>query len=442
MLCVALSYARKGFQASQVFGETDPPLFAVLGTWNSAIPWAGGAYHGWTDLDKVDLAIEPFVEDNIFVVTEAYSKLHGWAEGSIKVADQVLEKYLNVSRPWSFPVEDIEQRFRDTSSQGCTADPSDSSANSDVITLGEVGLHNTEDDCWSVIYGDVYDLTRLVTEHSGPADPIIAICGIEGTFTFASKHSQSILNRLANEKQGPVHTVPIEDVSLHDSPDDCWSVINGIVYDLTTLVVEHSGPSGPVEAVCGIDGTEGFDQKHINRTQELLTRISGDIIAPLGGSNVVVDPFCFAADSLVRMADGSTMPIKDVRQGDVVDTGTGFGGGRVTKKLVHPVGKHVFVAIVETEHGHLVGTPTHPILHNGSWIELGTLVDDLVDLNIQFVDAFYNLEVDADTPGKSSHSYVVNGVVASGLGDNEDLNLLYPRQQVWKNAQVKSADTI
>jgi hypothetical protein len=69
-----------GFEASKIFDETSPPEFAVLSTWNGAVTWAGGAWHSWTDLSSIDLALEPFVKDNIFVVNEAFSLLHGWAE--------------------------------------------------------------------------------------------------------------------------------------------------------------------------------------------------------------------------------------------------------------------------------------------------------------------------------------------------------------------------
>ena len=51
---------------------------------------------------------------------------------------------------------------------------------------------------------------------------------------------------------------------------------------------------------------------------------------------------------------------------------------------------------------------------------------------IQQIDFFYNLEIDGETPGESSHSFVVNGIVASGLGDNDVLNKMFPRQDVWK----------
>jgi hypothetical protein len=110
-----------GFEASTVFSRVEPPPYAILSTWNSAIPWAGGAWHAWTDLDNIELAKQPLVNDNMFVINEAYSLLQGWAEGSIKVADEILEQYFGIERPWDFPAVDVNQLVRQTNSEECVA---------------------------------------------------------------------------------------------------------------------------------------------------------------------------------------------------------------------------------------------------------------------------------------------------------------------------------
>jgi hypothetical protein len=261
------------------------------------VTWAGGAWHSWTDLSSIDLALEPFVKDNLFVVNEAFSLLHGWAEGSVKLADKILLEHFDIERPWSFPVSDFNQVVSQTASSECPDAPVDS-----------------------------------------------------GTTSGSSSGGSS------------------------------------------------SGGSG--------------------------------------GGGSLADVLCFTADALVSMADGSTKRIKDVKLGDIVSTGTGLGIGRVTDALVHPVFESVPVATVPTEQGDLVGTPEHPILNEqGEWIEIGDWKRNGMQLEQRYVEAFYNLEIDGDVMAESSHSYVVNGVVASGLGDHEELNRLYPRQKVWKEGK-------
>jgi Hint-domain len=283
-----------GSEAITVFGETSPPTFAVLSTWNTDIPWAGGAWHMWTDLDNVETAMQPFVEHNIYVINEAYSLLHGWAEGSLKLGDEILESYFGIPRPWSFEVSDIVQVVAQTNSRECTGESSNST-------------------------------------------------GSGGT----------------------------------------------------------SSGSGGSSAGSGS-----------------------------GGGSVL----CFSGDAKVEMADGTFKEIRDVRTGDMVATGHELLAGLVTKALVHPVESMIPVAVVVTEHGELVGTPSHPIFHNGEWVEIGEVESDIISLETRYIDSFYNLEIDGHIVDESSHSYVVNGIIASGLGDHEELNRRFPRQNVWKHA--------
>jgi cytochrome b involved in lipid metabolism len=59
------------------------------------------------------------------------------------------------------------------------------------LTLDEAKKHNSADDCWSIIDGNVYDLTNWVESHPGGNERITAICGKDGTSSFLGKHSNS-----------------------------------------------------------------------------------------------------------------------------------------------------------------------------------------------------------------------------------------------------------
>lgn len=162
-----------------------------------------------------------------------------------------------------------------------------------------------------------------------------------------------------------------------------------------------------------------------------------------GGGDTAGPDLCFTGDALVRMADGSMKPITDVIVGDSIDTGL-HGTGRVTEFLQHDVFDTVKVAVISTSYGDLVGTVNHPINVGGEWhqiddaLESGLLARNGMNVTIEtrFIQSFYNLEVDGnyESIGASSHSYVVNGVIASGLGDNPLLNNLYQRQKIWQHA--------
>lgn len=48
----------------------------------------------------------------------------------------------------------------------------------------------------------------------------------------------------------------LEDVAAHATEDDCWTVVNDTVYDITSLIATHPTPN--VTLGCGIDGTDLF----------------------------------------------------------------------------------------------------------------------------------------------------------------------------------------
>jgi len=302
------------FQFRKIIEASVPPTFAVLANWNTAAFGAGGGWHHWTDMSLSDKAMKPLNSFGLHVINEAFSKIQGWAEGSLMLADEILEEYYGVARPWDFEVPESIFYLAQTASEECVADESDGSGSSS----------------------------------------------------------------------------------------------------------SNGGGGG---------GTGG-----------------GEL------------DLCFAAGSMVELGDGSLVPIEDVQAGDYVATGVDGKTGLVTEKLVHPVeaalqdkAHESDVVVIQTQHGDLVGTPDHPILLPVSnantdgedpevqqvWMEMGDALARKVLKNARLesrnVKVFYNLEIDGHQPSKSSHSYVVNGIVASGLGDSLLLNKLFPRQTSWKD---------
>ncbi len=62
--------------------------------------------------------------------------------------------------------------------------------------------------------------------------------------------------------QSIVASYKLSDVAKHGKPGDCWSTVNGKVYDLTSWPEKHPGGDKAIFAICGIDGTKAFENKH------------------------------------------------------------------------------------------------------------------------------------------------------------------------------------
>lgn len=92
--------------------------------------------------------------------------------------------------------------------------PGASSEQERSFTEDEVAQHNTRTDCWTIISGEVYDLTNFIKTHPGGND-ILRACGADATSFFNSRqttdgqrvgsgtpHSQAAQQQLAQLKIG------------------------------------------------------------------------------------------------------------------------------------------------------------------------------------------------------------------------------------------------
>ena len=141
-------------------------------------------------------------------------------------------------------------------------------------------------------------------------------------------------------------------------------------------------------------------------------------------NDILVHNKCFDFNSPVEMWDGSFKKIGEVKVGDVV---TSLKDGKrvrgvVTDKLIHPTNDVVPVV----EYKNMIADPNHPFLFNNNWVDISELTDSTS--TYKFIDNFYNLEIDGKDVETSEHNFIIEGVVVSGLGDNQILNSLFVRQ--------------
>jgi len=187
-------------------------------------------------------------------------------------------------------------------------DPSVSPGNG--ITAAEVAQHNNAADCWSVINGIVYDLTTYLPRHKGGPGVLTAICGKEGTSAFTGQHSgqaapatdlSSLLVGVFASTSGvptstptafpssrPNAAITSQEVQKHASSQDCWSVIKGQVYNLTSYVNSHPGGAALIGSICGKDGSAAFSGQHAGAATPANV-LSAFAIGQLTGTSTLPD---------------------------------------------------------------------------------------------------------------------------------------------------------
>lgn len=65
------------------------------------------------------------------------------------------------------------------------------------ISKEEVALHNKQDDCWLIIDGNVYDVTRWAAEHPGGPELLWDVAGKDASRDFEdAAHSDAATRQL------------------------------------------------------------------------------------------------------------------------------------------------------------------------------------------------------------------------------------------------------
>lgn len=57
-------------------------------------------------------------------------------------------------------------------------------------------------------------------------------------------------------------TFTLDEVAKHSTQSDCWTAINGNVYDITSAFGKHKWWDDKILWLCGIEGTTKFEKQH------------------------------------------------------------------------------------------------------------------------------------------------------------------------------------
>ncbi len=55
-------------------------------------------------------------------------------------------------------------------------------------TAADVAKHLDRSSCWTIVRGQVFDVTAAIDKHPGGADKILSMCGKDATAQFVGKH--------------------------------------------------------------------------------------------------------------------------------------------------------------------------------------------------------------------------------------------------------------
>lgn len=141
-----------------------------------------------------------------------------------------------------------------------------------------------------------------------------------------------------------------EQVAAHNTKNDCWTVIDGMVYDLTSYIPIHKGGPLPLESICGKDGSNAFSGQHSGEQKPAMD-LSALAVGPLGGVTTSVTP---APSASADSSTGTSTAVAALTAAEVAKHATGTDCWTVVGSNVydltpyvssHPGGSGVIKAI-------------------------------------------------------------------------------------------------
>lgn len=124
--------------------------------------------------------------------------------------------------------------------------------------------------CWYEVRTQVFDdpdneETYLLFRH-----PVDAGNGVNG---WMKQSEEERIKKIRRKVSAPEKQFTRQEIEKHHNENDCWIVINGNVYDATSVLRWHQGGKGPILAHAGavhMDTTDKFESIHDNFAQDKL----------------------------------------------------------------------------------------------------------------------------------------------------------------------------
>lgn len=107
---------------------------------------------------------------------------------------------------------------------------------------------------------------RAVASGARALSAVAAIAVLPLTYLAGHSGAESVWEDEYAEAQRPIAsgnlTLSMDEVRRHATPEDCWTVVEGTVYDMTTFIARHPAGGNDIADMCGKDASEDFAGEH------------------------------------------------------------------------------------------------------------------------------------------------------------------------------------
>lgn len=109
--------------------------------------------------------------------------------------------------------------------------------------------------------------------------------------------SSPLAGTIGGEQMQKIGTIPeipkneltIEAIAKHATPSDCYLIVNGDVYNVSSYINQHPGGVRNITSRCGTEASKAFSAIHSNFAWNLLKKYYIGNVATAGSTNNVSD---------------------------------------------------------------------------------------------------------------------------------------------------------
>ena len=138
---------------------------------------------------------------------------------------------------------------------------------------------------------------KIITKISGIITALVAVVAIIATVLVGHSGAKATWEKRLNPKTETTisdttssagsaessSALTMSEVAKRNTVDNCWAVVDGMVYDLTGYATSHPGGAINIENLCGTDATSGFKNQHGGESKPNSV-LAGFEIGALGAS--------------------------------------------------------------------------------------------------------------------------------------------------------------
>lgn len=113
---------------------------------------------------------------------------------------------------------------------------------------------------------------------------IASVITIGVTWYVGHSGAESVWKYKYENAQSPISeekiVISASEVSSHNKPEDCWTIVDGKVYDVTSFVNKHPAGSPAIVEMCGKNSSEEFLGEHSGQAEpeKWLSRLQIGVI--------------------------------------------------------------------------------------------------------------------------------------------------------------------